>query len=120
MLLLHIQIPGLPKNTNSNQHGWQARRAEARKWKTLVMNSVVLAKYNHPPLDKAKLTLIRHSSQSSGDFDGLVSSFKHVIDGLIDAKVLVNDRMSNIGAPEYRWCRAPRNKGFIEVIVEAA
>lgn len=116
---------GLPKRTNNSATSWRARHAEARKWKSLVGNIVAA---NAPlrqilkdrgPLEKAKLTLTRHSSISP-DFDGLVSSFKHVIDGLIEAGVISNDKMSNIGIPEYRWQMTSPKKGQITVKVEEA
>ena len=89
---------------------------EAQKWKNYVRHAV---EQNHPeePLKRAKLTLTRHSSQEP-DFDGLVSGFKHIIDGLIFAKVIINDKTSNVGQPTYKWERAPINKGFITVLVE--
>ena len=92
--------------------------AEARKWKHAVCDQVILLKLMPPrPLPKAKLTLTRHS-MIQPDYDGLVSAFKHVIDGLIEARVLENDKMNNIGAPTYLWEKAPRSKGFITIKVE--
>lgn len=92
--------------------------AEARRWKSLVTSHVVLSGGRpKTPLKKAKLTLIRYSS-TEPDADGLISGFKHVVDGLIVAGVIENDRMGNIGIPDYRWERAPRNQGKIKVVVE--
>ncbi len=68
------------------------------------------------PLKKARLVLTRYSSNSP-DFDGLVSSFKHVIDGLVDAGVIQNDKFENIGAPEYVWEKCGRRAGKITVEV---
>lgn len=68
------------------------------------------------PLKKAKITLTRHSSVSP-DFDGLVSSFKHILDGLIDAKVIQNDKFENIGAPEYVWEKTGRRAGRVTIEV---
>lgn len=116
---IEFKIIGLPATTNSSSRKcWQAKAKEARKWKEHVFNAVLIA-HSIPksPLTKAKLTLVRHSS-AEPDFDGLVSSFKHVIDGLIHAKVLVNDKVSNIGQPTYLWKLAKRNKGFIQIKVE--
>lgn len=68
------------------------------------------------PLERAHLILTRHSS-SEPDFDGLAVSFKPVIDGLVEAGVLANDKSGNIGQPEYRWFKAPMKMGFITVEV---
>ena len=116
--LLEFRLDGLPKRTN-NIKSWRMRFAEARKWKRAVFIAIDYAKRPERPLQKAKLTLVRHSSMPP-DFDGLVSGFKHVIDGLIDAQVIVNDKFENIGQPEYRWEKAPQRNGFITVKVEAA
>lgn len=69
------------------------------------------------PLERARLTLTRYSSVAP-DFDGLVSSFKHIIDGLIDAGVIVGDSMKVIGAPTYLWEKTSPAKGRVKVIVE--
>ena len=115
----------LPKTTNAkgkSQH-WAARKREADYWKKLVWyDSRFLftgSKTGLPafPMSRAKLTLIRYSSVSP-DFDGLVSSFKHVIDALIAAGILENDKFENIGAPTYEWRKAPPKKGHITVTVE--
>ncbi len=88
---------------------------EARKWKDLV-SLAVSTRVPAKPLEKARLTLTRYSSVEP-DFDGLVSSFKHPIDGLIQAKVLENDKMSNIGVPTYAWEQVPPGKGKIRIEV---
>lgn len=92
--------------------------AEARKWKKIVTDHTILHKAIPPkPLKRAKLTLTRCSSQEP-DFDGLVSSFKHIIDGLILGGIIENDKMSNIGQPTYIWEKAPREKGKVIIEVE--
>ncbi len=70
------------------------------------------------PLERAKLTLTRCSSREP-DTDGLVSCFKHVVDGLVEAKVLADDRPSNIGIPDYRWEKCSNKLSRIKVQVEA-
>jgi hypothetical protein len=118
MYKLTFEIPGLPRMTNpsgkSNSH-W-VRYNEAKKWKAMV-GLIVASKRPPTPLEKAKLTLTRFSSVSP-DPDGLVSGFKHVIDGLREAGVLANDRYSNIGMPDYRWEKAKQKQGKIKVTVE--
>lgn len=113
-----FEIPSLPKTTNAGGRAhWALKAKEAKVWKAWVLLCVRQVKFKGPPLQKARLTLIRYSS-SEPDFDGLVSSFKHVIDGLVDAKVLVSDKQSVIGQPTYLWEYAPPKKGFIRVHVE--
>lgn len=115
--ILEFKLLGLPKMTNgSGRVHWSLQHKRAMLWKSLVkcgVKDLLPAK----PLVKAKLTLTRHSGNCP-DSDGLVSGFKHVIDGLVEAKVLENDKFSNIGMPDYRWEKAPLKKGFITIKVE--
>lgn len=114
---MKLVIHGLPKTTNGNaRRHWRALQNEAKIWHRNVIAAAESLDVKEP-LTKAKLKLTRHSSQEP-DFDGLVSSFKHVIDGLIKAGIIVNDKMSVIGQPEYAWQRAKIRKGFIEIEIE--
>jgi len=111
-----FRINGLPRTINSiGRKHWGAKTREANLWKHNVLWSTI---DNKPPkpLKKAKLILKRVST-TAPDYDGLVSSFKHVVDGLIDAEIIEDDRMENIGMPEFIWTKGKRNKGFIEVTV---
>lgn len=114
---LQFELPGLPKMSNQSlrQH-WRASRAEGTKWKDAV-GLKTIGKRPSEPLLKAKLTLIRCSSVEP-DYDGLVSSFKHVIDGLVKSGILVSDKMSHIGAPAYLWELTAPKKGKIKVRIE--
>lgn len=115
-----FELQGLPVRTNNAKANWKARYREATAWKKKVVNAVILNKLQpEKPFAKAKLTLTRFSSVEP-DYDGLVSSFKHTVDGLIAADVIENDKMSNIGQPTYLWEQAPPGKGKIRVEVEAA
>ena len=89
---------------------------EARKWKKMV-SLVVVGKKPSQPLKKAKLTLTRYSSVCP-DSDGLVSGFKRIVDGLVEAGILENDKFVNIGMPDYRWEKALPKNGRVTVTVE--
>lgn len=115
---LEFTLPGLPKMTNAKRRlaHWAQLQQEANKWKQTLMLYLV-GKKPASPLERAKLTLIRGSSVEP-DYDGLVSGFKHVIDGLVQAGILMNDKRENIGVPEYAWTYAKAKEGFIRVRVE--
>jgi len=49
------------------------------------------------------------------DYDGLVSSFKWICDALVKLRILKDDNMKVIGAPDYFWESAPPKKGFISI-----
>lgn len=115
--LLEFELDGLPKTTNAGGRvHWTTQHSRSKIWKKKVLLAV-LTKAPPIPLLKAKLTLIRCSSVCP-DFDGLCSSFKSIIDGLILACILDDDKMTNIGQPIYLWEKAPKNKGKIKVKVE--
>lgn len=115
--MLEFELKGLPKTTNAlRASSWRVRNAFAKKWKDLVQ----LYTFRHlpnSPLIKAKVTLTRCSSRES-DFDGLVSSFKHVLDGLVEARILEDDKQSNIGQPTYLHEKAKQREGKIRIKVE--
>lgn len=129
-MILEFEIAGLPKMTNTSRVHWTKKMKEASKWKRLVRMEVIkrqaiiilMSTFHGPlslaPLSKAKLTLTRHSSVEP-DFDGLVSSFKHVVDGLVEARVIENDKVSNIGQPTYLWQKCAPRQGKISVKVES-
>lgn len=117
MYELLLEIEDLPKTTNSiGRLHWAIKAREARKWKNYIH---LYAGSNKPskPLQKAKLTLVRYSSKSP-DPDGLVSSFKHVIDGLVEAGILIDDNYDVIGMPKYLWSKVKAKEGKITVLVE--
>ncbi len=115
---LEFEISGLPKMTNTLRLHWSAKLRHAQLWKSKVAIAAKLAGKPHTPLLAAHLTLIRCSAQEP-DFDGLVSGFKHVIDGLVECGVLAGDKSSNIGQPSYLWEKASPCRGKIKVRVEA-
>lgn len=114
--IIEFEIPDLPKTINAlGRAHWAVKAQEAAKWKALVHLSVCAYK-PEKPLEKARITLTRYSS-GKPDFDGLVSSFKHVLDGLIEAGVIIDDSMDNV-TTEYAWERAQPKKGKIHIRVE--
>lgn len=105
----------LPVNRQTSMH-WAQKGKYVKYWHQLVA-AAVGAKKPAAPLEKAKITFVRCSS-AEPDFDGLVSSFKCICDGLITAGVIVNDKVSNIGQSVYRWEKAKPKHGKIFVCVE--
>lgn len=117
-LICEMEIAGFPKTINAmGRKHWALKAKEATRWKNLVHDMCVFHRIAGLNLKKAKLTLTRFSSREC-DFDGTVSSFKHVIDGLVQAKVVENDKTSNIGQPTYLWEAAKPGKGKIRIKIE--
>ncbi len=116
MYKLKLCIKGLPKQTNASYRcHWTTRMKEARKWKALV-ESLARNKKPKTPLKSAHLKLTRFSSREP-DWDGLVSGFKHVIDGLKASGIILDDKMSIIGKPDYFWTKTSPKDGKIEIEV---
>lgn len=116
---LEFELPGLPRMINASGHSkhWAVRHHEAKKWINAVGIAVNARGRPRAPLVRARLILTRYSSVAP-DPDGLVSGFKHVIDGLVEAGVLTNDRFTTIAMPTYHWIKAPAKQGMVRVVVE--
>jgi len=115
---LDFEIPGLPLLPNELQRAhWSRVSRHAKSWHTAVL---VAVGRDRPPrtLPRAKVTLTRHSTQRP-DEDNLMASWKPAIDGLIHAKVIVDDKPQNLELVS-QWTTAPRSKGKISVRVEEA
>lgn len=110
-----FEIPGLPMTINAiGRKHWSYKAKEAKRWKNLVLEQCVFMRIYGINLGSAVLIFTRHSSQET-DFDNLASSFKHVLDGLVHAKVIVDDKPSVIGSPTFIWKKAPKGDGKITV-----
>jgi hypothetical protein len=113
---LLIEIPGLPKTTNGSHGHWAVAAAERKKWRTAV-KTIAYMRRPDKPLVKVRLTLTRCSSGKT-DHDNRVISFKGVVDGLKDAKIILDDTDAVIVERHYPQEKAPRGKGSIRIFVE--
>lgn len=113
--LCTLEIGSLPPtyNTIARKH-WAVKANMAKRWIAVIWTHCSKHKVSGLELKQARLELTRHSWKEP-DYDGLVSSFKHVIDGLVRAAVIRDDNREVIGTPIYRWEKAPRNHGKITV-----
>ena len=68
------------------------------------------------PLNRARLKLIRYSS-AMPDYDGLVFSFKPVIDSLKLAGIISDDSWKCIGKIDCDWIRCSRKEQRISIEV---
>lgn len=115
--MIEFTLNILPKTTNAgDRRHWAVKVREVASIHRLV-HLAIRPHLPAKPHERVKLTLTRHSS-SEPDYDGLVSSFKHVIDGLVRAGFLANDKRENIGVPEFRWERAKPKQGRVCVRIE--
>lgn len=119
-LHLAFTIGGLPKSVLNGSHGNHfAKAAERQKWKRWAMHAIAIDPLRNKecePLGKAYVVLTRASSREP-DFDNLVATFKPILDSLVVMGVIVDDKSSVIGQPEYRWEKAKPKQGSIRVEV---
>lgn len=114
---LEFVMSGLPKMSNQLFAGsWKIRAGNANIWKRKVWKSCwhLAPKV---PLGQARITLVRFSTRRP-DSDGLVSGFKPIIDGLVEAKIIIGDSFDIIGFPKYEWEKTRVGHGKVSVKVE--
>ncbi len=112
---LKFELPGLPRTTNGSHGHWRVKAAHSKTWKQKVFTACW---HLRPlwPLKAARIVLTRVSSVEP-DYDNLVISFKPVIDGLRQAGVIADDKMSVIGAPTYAWRKCKPGLGHVVIEV---
>lgn len=65
------------------------------------------------PLEKCHAVITRHSSKTV-DFDNMVTSCKPIVDGLVDAGIMVDDSVEYFSA-EYLFVKCKRGKELLEI-----
>lgn len=116
MYSVFIELKGLPPMPNAwgRMHRWQ-KQDQNTIWYAAISAQVGSQK-PLAPLTTYRLSLTRKSS-SEPDYDGLVGSFKLVVDGLVRCGVLADDKISNSGPWEVGWIRSKQNQGSVLVQV---
>jgi len=114
---LRFEVNQLPPTQNAQlRGGWRTKHGNAKKWKKLVWDATIDKQKPRDPIKKARLVLTRFSSVR-GDYDGRVASFKPVVDGIVECKILAGDTEDIIGIPEYLWEKTKPGMGKISVEV---
>lgn len=120
-MTISFELIGLPRtNASDRRNHWVAVK-EKTAWKQHTLAALMACRDLHAsraelPLAQAKLRLTRYSAREP-DYDGLVASFKYIVDALVDGGVIADDKPSVIGQPEYRWEHAPPKHGRVRVEV---
>lgn len=122
--VLEFELPGLPPMNTANGWHWRKRKKSKDEW---VLRTTCAAKCEilklksegrvFIPWDKATVELIRFSTREP-DFDNLVQGGKFIMDGLVRAGVIRDDKPSVIGQPVYLWEKAKPKEGKVRVRVE--
>ena len=115
---VEFEIKGLPALPNQIMYRhWAVKRKLAKDWKQLVYFHTMVAGRPKEPLSTARVTMTRFSAREP-HWDNLAASFKHVLDGLIEARVIRDDSRKTIGQPLFDWQKTSQKAGFIRVRVE--
>lgn len=113
---LTFELPGLPKGMNGSHGHWKVAYKRRKMWRSASYGAAV-GKRPKTPLERCRIICTRFSSIES-DYDNLVASFKPIIDGLIDAKIIVNDSSEFVKERSYLWVKAKPKGGKVKVQVE--
>lgn len=118
-MTLDLTIPGLPPTNSSDKLNRWVWRKLKKDWEALVITAVLEACGRWPAtLDQARVTITRCSTREP-DYDGLVQGAKFLLDGLVRAGVIRDDKPSVIGQPVFAWEPAAPGKGCVRIRVEA-
>lgn len=118
MFVLHLALQQLPASLNKSlRYGRHGNNRKNRGWDNMIWAETCELK-PASPLKRARLSLVRHSHRML-DFDGLVGSFKPVVDALVTAGVLLDDRWSVTGRWQCDQKFRPKKDGpLLEILVE--
>lgn len=110
-----ITLSGLPTGGNARQH-WTTKYTEVTKWKKRIL-AAVGSSAPAKPLERVKLKFTR-ASCGSMDWDNMIISFKSIQDGLVEARILADDKITNIPEiPMYEQANAKRGDGYVVIEV---
>ena len=110
MYEINLTLQTLPKSLNKTlrQH-WRGQRKAGKVW-DLEIQIALRGRLPLQPLQKARIRIVRHSWRSL-DFDGLVGSLKPVVDALVTAGVLLDDKWTVVGAWDVDQKFRPKKDG---------
>lgn len=117
MFKLEITLKGAPAlpNQKTSWH-WGRIAKETALWRQMARTLAMAQILPQTPLESVNLTLIRGSSRPV-DFDNLIASFKAIIDGLRDARVIRDDSPNVVKTITPVWQKTKRADVFVKVIV---
>lgn len=114
---IEFSIPLLPLLPNRllGAHWW-VRSSHAKKWRQLVWLQTMYQNCRpEHPFSKAEITFTRCSPYQC-DYDGLVGSFKPVLDALVKCELLEDDSPQHVNC-SYLWEKTPRAKQGIRILI---
>lgn len=115
--MLELRMPGIPSGPNGGHGHWAAKAKHKKQWRLKTcLKAVPFAPLI--PLSKAEIECIRYTSHSM-DYDNLVASFKAIIDGLMDAGIIVDDNQGVLVKRTYTHEKIRNKYKHVKVTVRA-
>lgn len=119
MRKITIEIDGLPKCTSNANLNWKARWVEAKKWKRIISNHVILNRLRPGyPLKKVHIRFTRFAHGKRPDDDNLLIGFKACRDALVESGLIADDSPDVVLKAEYFWEPAKPKQGKIRIEIE--
>jgi hypothetical protein len=116
---LFLQIPNLPKSLNKKLRSNRFALMRENRSFDMLLACECSAKKPKAPLERANITLIRHSHRTL-DYDGLVGSMKPVVDALVSCGVLLDDSWRVLGRWNVDQRFRPKKDGpLLEIMVQS-
>lgn len=117
MYSLDVTIQGTPKLLLNSRGHWRTIHAEKKRWRLKTIAAIRKDQLPPKPLTAARITLTRFTSQES-DFDNRVSSYKAVVDALVEIGVIASDKDSVLKERHYPWEKVANRYSRIRIQVE--
>jgi hypothetical protein len=112
-----FELPEMRANGRLARAHWALIHKHTTKWRMAVqMELIAQGAARVGPWSRVAIECTRASVREP-DFDNLVSSFKPLIDGIVDSGLIEDDNSKVIVAREYLWTPAPRGKGWVKVVI---
>ena len=105
-----------PPSLNSRLH-WAQRSKLNKLWRARAYCAIGKDKPRYP-LDKVRCIITKYSTRAC-DWDNMVTQFKPVIDGLVDAGVVIDDSVEHFSA-EYKFEKCKKSFEKIHIFIMEA
>ena len=87
----------------NDRDGWRVRSGKIKRWRTATAAQALAAKHPAAPIP-CRIVVVVHRSHNRGRFDAgnYQPTAKAIVDGLVDARVLVDDANAYVTGPDVR------------------
>lgn len=115
-MIVSVVIPGCPDvNMNSRLH-FRARAEAIKNWRLTALYSFRRCR-PIKPFRKVNIKIVRYFTEKYKfrDYDNLVTSMKPLIDGAVDARVMIDDNYQVTGQWDVTQMRSDKDYVTIEI-----